>query len=51
MTLLMALHHTHDEFDTFLDATRATLFPGTLYLLFSANKKPYFIRVAAFFVM
>ena len=30
------------DFDTFLDATRTKLFPGT---------KPSFVRVAAFFVM
>ena len=30
MTLLIALHHTHDDFDTFLDASRATIIPGAL---------------------
>ena len=40
------------DFDTFLDVTRATLFPGALPTNFeSANKKPSFIRVAAFYVM
>ena len=40
------------DFDTFLDATRATLFPGALSTNFeSANKKPSFIRVDAFYVM
>ena len=32
MTLLIDLHHTH-VFDTFLDATRAALIPGTLLTL------------------
>ena len=30
MTLSMALHHTHDGFWYFSDASRATLIPGTL---------------------
>ena len=39
-------------FDTFLGAIRETLFPGALPINFeSANKKPSFIRAAAFLVM
>ena len=33
MTFLMALHHTHDGFWYFLNATRATFIPGTLSTL------------------
>ena len=33
MTLFIALHHTHDRFWFFLDASRATLIPGTLQTL------------------
>ena len=38
------------DFDTFLGATRATLSWHTSNFE-SANKKPSFIRVAAFFLM
>ena len=39
-------------FDTSLDTTRETLFSGALQTNFeSANKKPSFIRAAAFFVI
>ena len=39
MTLLMALHHTHDGFwYFFLHATRATLIPGTLWIKSTLNQ-------------
>ena len=48
MTLLMALHHTHDGFWYFFRCFKSNTHSWYTSNFESANKKPSFIRVAAF---
>ena len=49
MTLLMALHHTHDGFWYFFRCYKSNTLSWHTSNFESANKKPSFIRVAAFY--